>query len=416
MALMVLPVVGWAQVSYVARFSLEKQKFLLGEPIFCIFTIANTGTQVFAFSYRTPSRALNPELETEPRFTLREENGQPLPDPAPKPCGGAKGSAVYGLVALPPGQVHAERWLLNQWGRFSRPGRYRVRAERRLPLRGGNAAGQEFSQEPVAYALAINELALEVAPATEAELRTAFQPYLRILEKPDAAEASEAALVLTTLPRAFFLKKLVALAHAPAQERRWAREQALVGLARLGSRAAWDEIVNVARAAPRAGTSSPRASPTADDAWRAYAVELLGEKGDAAFLPPLLQMLSTSPETLRGEVLLALGSFDDPRATQALFESLHSPGANDRINAILGLRNLESRETIPALIAMLSDPEAPVRQVAHFALQGLTGQEFKLSPRASRAESAQAAEQWHAWWREHGASFAPIRRAPCQDW
>jgi HEAT repeat protein len=127
-------------------------------------------------------------------------------------------------------------------------------------------------------------------------------------------------------------------------------------------------------------------------------------------------MLSTRPETLRGDVLRALGSFHDPRANQALFQSLHSPGANDRVNAILGLRNLESRETIPALIAMLSDPEAPVRQVAHFALQGLTGQEFKLSPRASPAESARAADQWHAWWREYGASFAPVRRAPCQDW
>lgn len=416
LALLVIPVGGRAQVSYVARFALEKQTFLLGEPIFCKFTIENTGAQVFAFSYRTPSRALNPELEGEPRFSLREENGQPLPDPAPKACGGAKGSAVYGLVSLPPGQVHTERWLLDQWARFSRPGRYRVRAERRLPLLGGNAATQEFSREPVAYALAINELGLEVAPSTETQLRAAFQPYLRILEKPGTSNASEAALVLTTLPQAFFLGKLVRLAKAPAQERRWDRQQALAGLARLGTRAAWEEIVNVARGATRAGTISPRAKDMGDDALRAYAVQLLGEKGDAAFLPPLLEMLSTGPETLHGDVLRALGLFNDPGANQVLFQSLHSPGANDRVNAILGLRNLESKEAIPALIAMLSDPEAQVRQVAHFALQGLTGQEFELSPRASRAESARTAAQWHAWWRERGASFVPVRRAPCRDW
>jgi len=408
---LLLPVVATAQVSYVARFALEKQTFLLGEPIFCKFTIENTGSQVLAFSYRTPSRILNPELEGEPRFTVSEENGQPLPDPAPKPCGGAKGSAVYGSVTLPPGQIHSERWLVNQWARFSRPGRYRSRAERRLPLLGANARTQEFSPSPVAYALAINELSFAVTPATETELRATFQPYLKILEKPAVSNASEAALVLTTLPQPFLLEQLAALANAPAAERRWDRQQALEGLARLGTRAAWEEIRRIAQ-----GVRLSQAKGPADDPLRAYAVQLLGEKGDPEFLPPLLEMLSTGPETLRGEVLRALGLFHDPRANQVLFQKLHSQVANDRVNAILGLRNLESKDAIPALIAMLSDPGAQVRQVAHFALQGLTGQKFKLSSGASRAESARIAEQWRAWWREHGASFVPARPAPSQDW
>jgi HEAT repeat protein len=263
----------------------------------------------------------------------------------------------------------------------------------------------------VAYALAINELSFAVTPATETELRATFQPYLKILEKPAVSNASEAALVLTTLPQPFLLEQLAALANAPAAERRWDRQQALEGLARLGTRAAWEEIRHIAR-----GVRSSQAKGSADDPLRAYAVQLLGEKGDPEFLPPLLAMLSTGPETLRGEVLRALGLFHDPRANQVLFQKLHSQVANDRVNAILGLRNLESKDAIPALIAMLSDPGAQVRQVAHFALQGLTGQKFKLSSGASRAESARIAEQWRAWWREHGASFVPARPAPCQDW
>jgi len=223
-------------------------------------------------------------------------------------------------------------------------------------------------------------------------------------------------LVLTTLPQPFLLEQLVALANVPAEERRWDRQQALEGLARLGTRTAWTEIARIARGGDQGRTTSPQAKASVDDTLRVYAVQLLGEKGDAAFLPPLLEMLPSSPETLRGDVLRALGFFNDPRANQVLFQKLHSQVANDRVNAILGLRNLESKDVIPALIAMLSDPEAQVRQVAHFALQGLTGQEFRLSPRASRAKSARAAEQWHAWWREHGASFVPARRAPCQDW
>jgi hypothetical protein len=414
--LLVFPAATWAQVRYVARFALEKQTFLLGEPIFCTFTIQNTGSQVFAFSYRTPSRILNPELAGEPRFSVRDENRHPVPDPAPKPCGGAKGSAVYGSVTLPPGQVHTERWLLNQWARFSRPGRYHLRAERRLPLVGMNAATQEFSKQPVAYALAVNEFSFAVTPATESQLRSVFRPYESVLEKPEASNVAEAVLVITTLPQPFLLPKLVALANAPASERRWDRQQALEGLARLGSRAAWEEIVKVARGGERTGASARRARASADDPLRAYAVLLLGEKSDPAFLPPLLALLSTAPETLRGDVIRALGFFNDPRANQALFERLRSRVTNDRVNAVLGLKNLESKDSIPALIAMLSDANAQVRQVAHFALQSLTGEEIKLSSGASVAECRRVAEQWHAWWRQHGASVVPLRAAPCQDW
>ena len=408
-AALVRPVVAAAQVSYVARFALEKQTFLLGEPIFCTFTIENTGSQVFAFAYRMPSRVLNSELEGEPRFSVSDERGRPQPDPAPKPCGGAKGSAVYGSVMLPPGQVHTERWLLNQWARFSRPGRYHVRAERRLPLLGMNGAMPEFSRAPVAYALALNELSFDIVSATESELRIAFQPYLEILQKPGNWNAGEAVLVLTTLPQPFLLEQLTALAHAPPSEHRWNPQQALEGLARLGTPAAWEEILRIAQ-----GVGSSEAQD--DEPLRAYAMLLLGEKGDPAFVVPLLEVLATAPATLRGDVLRALGFFQDTRASEILFTKLHSPAANERVNAILGLRNLGSKDVIPALLAMLSDPEAEVRQVANFALQGLTGQKFKLSSRARPAESARAAEWWHAWWREHGARFVPVRRAPCQDW
>lgn len=412
-----IPSAGVAQVGYVARFSLEKPTCLAGEPVFCNFTIQNTGAQVFSFSYRTPSRALNPDLESEPKFSVRDQQGRSLPDPAPKPCGGAKGTTVYGTVRLPPGQTHTERWLLNQWARFTRPGRYSVRAERRLPLVVFDATKQDFSGPPAAYALAVNELKLEIAPATPDQLQKAFQPYLKTLEKPAGPEAGEALLVLATLPQPFALERLSALARASAAERGLDRQQALVGLARLGTREAWQEILEIAcgsEGAP-AARQQPNAKP-ADDSLRTYAVLLLGEKGDAAFLPALLEMLPAASEALRGEILRNLGLFHDPRANQALFETLRSPDANDRINSVLGLRNLGSKEVIPALIATLSDPEAQVRQVGNFALQGLTGQKIVLPPNASPAASQHSAEQWHAWWRNHGASFTTLQLPPCRDW
>src|SRR5579859_8101829 len=62
---LIFPVTCRAQVSYVARFTMDKQKFLLGEPIFCNFVIQNTGARTFSFRYRSPDRILNSDLENE---------------------------------------------------------------------------------------------------------------------------------------------------------------------------------------------------------------------------------------------------------------------------------------------------------------------------------------------------------------
>lgn len=406
-----------AQVSYVARFSMEKKSYLLGEPIFCTFSIQNTGLLPFAFSFRNPTRILNPELEGEPRFSVIDTAGHRLADPAPRSCGGAKGTAVYGSVTLPPGQIHSERWLINQWARFRRPGHYRVRADRRLPLLGLNAAKGEFTGPPVAYASATNEIAFEVTAATEEGLRAAYEPYQKALEKPGTAGFPEAVLAVTALPQPYLLARLVTLAGASSSERRWSREQALEGLARLGTPAAWDAILRIARG--KGETRSVASKPVEaaqDEAFRAYAILLLAEKGDPAVLSPILSILDSAPETLRGEIVRMLGFFRSPRANQVLFERLHSPVIIDRVNAILGLRNLEIKDAIPAIIAMLNDPEAQVRQVAHFALRSLTGQPFTLSSTATPSESKRAEEQWRAWWGKNGATFTIRRQPPCRDW
>ncbi len=420
LSLLIFPSACLGQVNYVSRFSLEKEEFLLGEPIFCTYSIQNTGTRPFAFSYRLPRRVLNRDLEQEPRFRVTDSTGQSLPDPAPKPCGGAKGSVVYGSVSLPPGQTHTERWLLNEWARFSVSGRYRVRAERRLPLLALDPATGRAAEHAAAFAMAINELTFEVRPATDAELDRVFQPYAKMLDERRDSNLAEAFLVATTLPRPLFLPQLAAMARVPADEPAragWDRRQALEGLARLGTPAAWESIAKVARGEVFARDApQPNPGSRGDAALRAYAVLLLGEKADKAFLPVLLDTIASAPEEIRGDVLRSLGFFHDPRANQVLFDKLHAASPADRVNAILGLKNLESKDAVPALLAMLNDPEAQVRQVANFALEGLTGQKTKLSAKASREESARVAERWHAWWREKGGSFAPVHQTLCHDW
>ena len=149
---------------------------------------------------------------------------------------------------------------------------------------------------------------------------------------------------------------------------------------------------------------------------RSYALLLLAEKADPAFIPTFEEMLTKSPEPLRGDILRGLGFFHDARAYQLLFDNLHSAQVTDRMNAVLGLKNLGTKEVVPALLAELQDPEAQVRQVANFALEGLTGHKVAVSTNPSREEVRRVANDWHAWWREHAGSFTPPPPAACHDW
>ncbi len=405
-----------AQVDYSVHFEMEKPRYILGEPIFCRFVIRNTGSRIFAFRYRTPTRGLGVDYDQEPRFVVTDSRGVRLPDPGPRPCGSPQGTAVYGYVTLPPGQVHTERWLLNQWAQFAAPGHFHVRAERRLALLQPDPQSGKFSEKPAAFALAIDELTVFVGRSTRAEVEGAFKPYLHAVANPKDPNPAEAVVVLTSLPQPFFLDQLVAMANA-GKPNRWDRRDAVDGLARLNTPASWKAVLKLFRDADGAASFKEKgAAEEAEDPVRSYALLLLAEKADSAFIPTLVDMLARSAEPTRGDILRALGFFHDVRAYQLLFDNLHSAQVTDRMNSIIGLKNLGTREVVPALLAALDDPEAQVRQVANFALEGVTRNKVAASANPGREESQRIASDWHAWWRAHAANFSPPQPAACHDW
>jgi len=95
-------------------------------------------------------------------------------------------------------------------------------------------------------------------------------------------------------------------------------------------------------------------------------------------------------------------------------QNLHSRQVNDRMNAILGLKNLGKKEVIPSVISALNDPETRVRQVANFALEGVTHHQVAENP--SQEAPERLASAWHAWWVEHAGSFSATPPKPCHDW
>ncbi len=407
------PAPAFAQLDYSVHFELDKPAFQIGEPIFCRYVIRNTGSVAFSFRYRSPTRSLATDYTQEPQFQVKNTAGKRLPDPGPRPCGNPRGTAVYGSVTLPPGKDHTERWLLNQWARFSAPGTYHLRAERRLALLPIDPQTGNPVDKPAAFALAIDEFSIQVVPSTPAQVEASFRPYLDAIANPDDPDPAEAVTVLTSMPQPFFLDQLVTML-IPGRPDRWDRREVVNGLARLDTSASWKAILKLFQEGDVWRDSGSKDGT--EDPLRSYALVVLAEKGNSAFIPVLLEMLAKSDEPMRGDILRALGFFHDARAFQPLYDNLHSTRMTDRMDAILGLKNLGTKEVVPALLAELNDPEAPVEQVANFALEGLSGHRETLSTNPTREESNRAADDWRAWWRQNAATFSPPKPAACHDW
>ena len=153
-----------------------------------------------------------------------------------------------------------------------------------------------------------------------------------------------------------------------------------------------------------------------DPATQSRAVRLLAENGGPRHLQWLLGLVPDSNARVRAVVIQALGAFHEPRAVQALFKYLHAEEAENRVGALLGLRDMRRKESIPSMIAMLHDPDARVRQVANFALTELTGRKATL-PAPTTADAARPlADDWKVWWQENHRSFSPPPSPDCRSY
>jgi hypothetical protein len=111
---------------------------------------------------------------------------------------------------------------------------------------------------------------------------------------------------------------------------------------------------------------------------RYYAVHLLGELKDARAVPILKPLLKD--EEIDYKVAWALGQIGDKSAVPSLIEALKSRNSDGRAIAIQSLVNLQAREALPEIRALLNDNErshfdtlASVSETARAAVAALEG-------------------------------------------
>ena len=113
-----------ASAQLVGRFSLEKKAYLVGEPIYLLFDLSNTGQESLIFvagnSYSSCG-GYDIQLSNDPPW------GENSTCPGPPPA-----SCIMGGFRLKPGEVHHDKVLLNYAHDLSKAGTIDIRVSRVL--------------------------------------------------------------------------------------------------------------------------------------------------------------------------------------------------------------------------------------------------------------------------------------------
>lgn len=106
-----------------------------------------------------------------------------------------------------------------------------------------------------------------------------------------------------------------------------------------------------------------------DAGVREAAAEALGEIDSPRAVPGLIAALGAEKATaVRAKIAWALGEIDDPRAVEALGAAVRDPEAEVKREAVWALGELESRSAVPMLIPALRDADVETRKRAADAL------------------------------------------------
>jgi HEAT repeat protein len=112
-------------------------------------------------------------------------------------------------------------------------------------------------------------------------------------------------------------------------------------------------------------------------AVRAHAAVTLGQRGDLAAVPPLIEALADPEPRVRWEAARALGLLRDRRAVPPLVKSLRDDQRNVRMYAAYALGEIKDPSAADNLIGAMNDPDGNVRDQVAWALRELKTSEAR---------------------------------------
>jgi HEAT repeat protein len=369
------------------HFYAEKSKYLVGEPIFVILKIVNTGKRPVWLSFKDNDTTCQPiKLEVPGAKSASENWG----------CGIA-GDCGRGSAGILPGGVDLTRHLLNHDFLLDQPGKYHVRGTARIGVRDSD----RYDSPEISEVEVSNTFEIALVEGKESELRAALAPLVGQLNSQDFKARAEAVAAITDMAPPFMDDVLIDLSKTTYAY------AAIQGLRKANTVKTRQALADLADHGP-------------DSSIRMEALRNLARTGDRSYLPVLVRVMKTAqdPDT-KTVAAEAAGDLGGTQATPELLPFVAMAEARTRLAGTVGLGHTADRTAVPVLIRLLLDSDSSVRENAANGLFLLTHRSVLSGNAMAHMKDPQAGitayQHWSHWWNVNGGTVAIHGMADCSS-
>jgi HEAT repeat protein len=349
----------------VGKITMAKEEYLAGEPVYVHFEVTNVGKEAVQYTKGDPyangcggyEMEVSREASTGAWSCARRVTVDCLSE----------------TQMLAPGETERQNILVNFANNVTKPGEYEIGAVR--SLRYWPVTGDTMMPADAKIFTYQTKLKIQVEGAGSEQLKPIYQVYVRNLESQDDEIQRDAERAIASGAQPWLEDTIVGMLR-----RSTSREFALLGLKNLNTPRARQELAKIVKDTSEETTEN------------VTAVEYLGEMGDKAYFPLLLELAKKEAASGDRAYVLAAAQLGGEAAVPFLKELLVSKDANVRTTAAIGLGKTGNREAAGVLVESLKGGDAQFQFVAGAALGELTHQSNK------------GAKDWQKWWEQEGQS------------
>jgi HEAT repeat protein len=344
-------------------FALEKPSFILGEPIWVTFRVANHGAKPIYIDEAMDEGSV---LHDDFTFTARNAVGRVVSPPRPLLM---IADGFVDQVKILPGGTYQRRMFLHDWFTLRHPGNYTLTCERDLAIHHGLAtldlpgqAHQKTSAYDEQSASIVTTLHLHILPANPVELGRVIEALEQRTLSANRPVRDDAARSLSVIPDPRIVPIMAALLlqyhRADPLNPNSSKFSAIQGLSQFSSNAAADALwpalqQNNADLRDAAGEALRRMKQTGrvfsrlknkftslSPSVRMRAVDAIGATQDTHAFGLLMRALRDPVPAIRADAAQALGTLGDPRAIPVLKVRLNDTDFALRFACVQGLAAL----------------------------------------------------------------------------
>lgn len=369
------------------QFSLEKEQYEVGEPIYLEFDLTNVGRdsiQMFRGDRYSFCGGYKIELSSGPPIVHSSCDR------------GFDGSCVGGEQIIAPGETRREKVLVNFGHDLSKSATYDLHAT--YATRYGPRT-KDVSLWAGAETLTVEtHFQIQLTKGSQENLMAAFQPFVAALASKDEERQREAARVIGSLAPPFLEDTIVSMLDSPA-----ARPFALLGLRNLNTPRSREILAGIVGNTP--GYTYEREQ----------AIKYLAEMEDKKYLPLLLDVAEKQLPNEARDYVLAAAQLGGDDAMSFLGSLLDDPNPFSRANGVMALSQTGSRRAVPLLIETLKSADTDLGKLASIGLIQLTHRSPFSDGRMYSDSPAQLYVPWLRWWSFRGNNAPTYGPRDCSE-